>query len=105
MGYQIDLAGTPELSESGGTITVKYSATNSGDSESGGTWDQALVTTADGSPVYDTSAQVHSLQPGDSYDKHIEQMQAVDAGTYNVNLVLDSQGASNQAWSGQVTVG
>jgi hypothetical protein len=105
MGHQVTLADTPQASESGGVITVRYNAQNSGDSETGGTWDQAVVLNAHGEHVYDTSKQIHSVDAGGSYQGELEQMQAVGHGTYTVNLVVDSESTSDPAWSGQVVVG
>jgi hypothetical protein len=104
VGYQVILAGTPEASADSGVIKVKYGALNSGDDETGGTWDKVVITHEDGSHVYDSSAQVNSIAAGDTHEGTIEQLQAVPAGTYNVSLVLDAEGSAQTVWSSQVTV-
>jgi hypothetical protein len=104
VSYQLALSGDPQLSVSGGTITVTYNTTNNGDSETGGTWDKAVVADQHGAHVLDSSRQVHSLQPGDNYEGKIDQLQDVGHGSYTVSLVIDSESTGDAAWSGQVTV-
>lgn len=110
MARELSLEGEPEVSTSGGIVTVSYRARNAGDLETGGFADRAFIsdgvgaTNDAGNYTYDTANILHSVAPGESYDGKIEQARAAPAGTYTVTLILDSEGTTNRVWSGQVTV-
>lgn len=105
MPYQLALDGTPEAHASGATIVVSYKAVNNGDADTGGTWDKVLVADESGNAVCDSSEQVHDVKAGEGYQKDLQVLNDVAHGTYKVSLVLDSENASDPAWSGEVTVG